>query len=290
VGGLIAVGQSGVPAYAFPESAARALAAAWQYAGWRARPRGGRPAYSDLDPGQAASIISGFLEETSEGGWLPPLETFRLLEAYGLPLAPWRWADTEDAAADTSTDLGGAVALKAHVPGVLHKTASGALRLDLHGQGEVRAAYREMAARFGDDLRGVLVQAMAAGGVEVLCGLVQEEIFGPLVVFGAGGVDTEALADRGARLAPLTDLEADSLIRDARIAPVLLGHPARAAGDLPGLQDVLLRLSRLAVDHPQIAELDLNPVIVRSDGVVAVDARVRLIPHRAWDPYLRRLR
>ncbi|MFC5744352.1 GNAT family N-acetyltransferase [Actinomadura rugatobispora] len=286
----VTAGEDGVPAYAFPENAARALAAAWQYAGWRARPKGAGPTYSDLDRGRVTSIIDGFLGRAPEGGWLPPLETFRLLEAYGLPLAPWRWAPTEDAAVRAAAELGGAVALKAHVPGVLHKTAAGALHLDLRGETEVRTAYREMADRFGNELHGVLVQAMAAEGVEVLCGLVQEEIFGPLVVFGAGGVDTEALADRAARLAPLTDLEAESLVRDARIAPVLLGHPARAAGDLPGLQDVLLRIARLAVDHSQIAELDLNPVIVRPDGVVAVDARVRLVPHRTWDPYLRRLR
>ncbi|WP_344593520.1 GNAT family N-acetyltransferase [Actinomadura vinacea] len=127
----------------------------------------------------------------------------RLLDTYGLPSVPWRWAGSEDAAARAAAESGGAVALKAHVPGVVHKTAAGALRLNLRGEDDVRAAYRGSADRFGGDLHGVLVQAMAAEGVEVLCGLVQEEIFGPLVVFGAGGVDTEALADRAARLAPL---------------------------------------------------------------------------------------
>ena len=286
----VAAGPDGVPAYAFPENAARALKAAWDYAAWRARPKGALPVFEDLDRDRAASIIDGFLAGAPGGGRLPPPETFRLLEAYRLPVVPWRWAATEDAAVAAAADLGGAVALKAHVPDVVHKTASGALRLDLDGGDAVRAAYRDLAARFGGDLRGVLVQAMAAGGVEVLCGLLQEEIFGPLVVFGAGGVDADALADRSARLAPLTDLDADGLIREVRTASLLLGHPARPPGDLPGLRDVLLRLSRLAVDHPQIAELDLNPVIVRPDGVVAVDARVRLVPPRVWDPFLRRLR
>ncbi|GAA3939006.1 bifunctional GNAT family N-acetyltransferase/acetate--CoA ligase family protein [Actinomadura viridis] len=286
----VTVGGGGVPAYAFPESAVRALAGAWSYAGWRARPRGVHPAFPDARPAEAASIIGGFLAREPGGGWTPPDEAFRLLEAYGVPLAPWRWARSEDEAARAAAGLGGGVALKADVPGVVHKTAAGALLLDLHGEDRVREAFKRLAARFGDDLRGVLVQAMAAQGVEVLCGLVQEEVFGPLVVFGAGGVDTEALADRAARLAPLTDVEAGELIRESRIAPVLLGHPSRPAGDLPGLADLLLRLSRLAADHPQIAELDLNPTIVRADGVVAVDARVRLVPQRAWDPYLRRLR
>jgi acyl-CoA synthetase (NDP forming) len=215
---------------------------------------------------------------------------YRLLESYGLPVAPWRWARTADEAVAAARDLGVPVALKAHVTKVVHKTAAGALELGLTGEGAVRAAFGRLAERFGADLEGMLVQAMAERGVEVLCGAVQDEVFGAVVIFGAGGVDTDALADRAARLAPLTPRDADELIRAPRLSALLSGHPARPAGDVGRLRDSLLRLSRLAADHPEIAELDLNPTIVRPDGVVTVDARVRLVPRRRWDPYLRRLR
>jgi acyl-CoA synthetase (NDP forming) len=115
-------------------------------------------------------------------------------------------------------------------------------------------------------------------------------VFGPLVVFGLGGVATDVLGDRSVRLTPLTDVDAAELVRSVRSAPLLLGHRGAPAVDIAGLEDALLRLSRLAVDHPDIAEVDLNPIIARPDGVVAVDARIRIIPQRRWDPYLRRLR
>ncbi|TYB41048.1 bifunctional GNAT family N-acetyltransferase/acetate--CoA ligase family protein [Actinomadura chibensis] len=286
----VAITEDGVPCYAYPENAARAFAHAWSHARRCGVPAGAPPAPPGLRPDEAAGITARFLAGSPDGGWLPPVDAFRLLESYGLPLAPWRWARSADEAAAAARELGGPVALKAHVPGVVHKTEAGALQLDLHGDEDVRNAFRWLAERFGDDLEGVVVQAMADDGVEVLCGAVQEEVFGPVVVFGAGGIDTDALADRSARLAPLTEEGADDLIREPRLSALLLGHPARPAGDLAALRDALLRLSRLVADRPEIAELDLNPTIVRPDGVVAVDARVRVAPHRSWDPYLRRLR
>ncbi|GAA2128479.1 hypothetical protein GCM10009727_19130 [Actinomadura napierensis] len=286
----VLISDRGIPCYAYPENAARALAHAWSYTRRRDRAPGLPPALPDLRADEASCLISGFLAEKADGGWLPPVQTFQLLESYRLPVAPWRWARTEQEAIDAAADLAGPVVLKADVEGVLHKTAAGALQLDLRGPGDVRSAYRWLADRFGEGLRGVLVQRMAAEGVEVLCGAVQDDVFGPVVIFGSGGVDTEALADRAARLAPLTDQEAGELVGEPRVSAVLAGHAARPAGDLPALRDALLRLSRLVADHPEIAELDLNPTVVRPDGVVAVDARIRLAPRQVWDPYLRRLR
>ncbi|MGI5330582.1 GNAT family N-acetyltransferase [Actinomadura nitritigenes] len=286
----VLISDQGVPCYAYPESAARALAHAWSYARRRDQAPGLPPELPELRADEAATLIGGFLTDAPEGGWLTPARTFELLEFYGLPLAPWRWVRGEQEAIAAADELGGPVVLKADAEGVLHKTAAGALQLDLRGPKDVRNAYRWLADRFGDRLRGVIVQRMAAEGVEVLCGAVQDDVFGPVVIFGSGGVDTEALADRTARLAPLTEREAGELAREPRVSAVLAGHPARPAGDLPALRDALLRLSRLVADHPEIAELDLNPTIVRPDGVVAVDARIRLAPRRVWDPYLRRLR
>jgi acyl-CoA synthetase (NDP forming) len=154
----------------------------------------------------------------------------------------------------------------------------------------VRAAYRELSATFGPDLTGVLVQPMLTGGVEVLIGVVQEEVFGPLVVFGLGGVATEVLGDHTAKLTPLTDVDADELIRGVHAAPLLFGHRGSPPVDLSALRDMLLRVSRLADDLHEVSELDLNPVIATSTGAHAVDARIRVSPAQPRDPFLRRLR
>jgi len=183
--------------------------------------------------------------------------------------------------------LGSHVVFKADVPGLLHKTAAGAVELDLHGADEVRAAMDRLHARFAGRMSAVLIEPMITGGIETLAGVVQEPVFGPVVVFGLGGINSSVLADHAARLAPLTDADADAedVIRASRAAPALLQYgPGTAA-----LRDALLRVSRLADDLPQVAELDLNPVIVRPDGVIAVDARIRVTSEHLADPYLRRL-
>ena len=179
--------------------------------------------------------------------------------------------------------------IKAEVPGLLHKSAAGAVELDLRGAREVRAAVRRLQARFAGRLSGVLVEPMITGGIETIVGVVQEPVFGPVVVFGLGGVAADVLDDRVARLAPLTTADADDLIHSIRAAPLLLGHGGQPAADIGALHDILLRVSRLADDLPQVAELDLNPVIVRPDGVTAVDARVRVTSHHLADPFLRQL-
>jgi acyl-CoA synthetase (NDP forming) len=131
---------------------------------------------------------------------------------------------------------------------------------------------------------------MLSGGVEVLVGVVQEPVFGPLVVFGLGGVATEVLGDQAARLTPLTDADADNLIHSVHAAPLLFGHRGTAPVDTAALADVLLRVSRLASDLPEVAELDLNPFIATAGGAQAADARIRVTPAQPRDPFLRKLR
>jgi hypothetical protein len=152
------------------------------------------------------------------------------------------------------------------------------VELDLHTAAEVRAAYRRLAARFGSKLSRVLVRPTVTGGDEVTIGVVDDRMFGPLVVFGLGGTATKALADPPARLTPLTDTDADALISSVR------------AADLDRLRELLLRVSRLADDLPEITELDLSPVIVKPHGVFAVDARIKVTPCTPQDPFLRKLR
>jgi acyl-CoA synthetase (NDP forming)/GNAT superfamily N-acetyltransferase len=279
-----------VPAYAHPRSAARALAHAARYGAWRARDPGQVPDFADLRPDDARALIHGFLEGSPQGGWLPPAKAADLLAYYGIAQVSTTPATTEKAAVDAAAGLGVPVVLKADVPGLVHKTDAGAVQLDLHGAGEVRAGYRALADRFGTRMSAALLQPMITGGTEVIVGVVQEPVFGPLVVFGLGGVATDVLGDRSARLLPLTDTDAAALIRSIRAAPLLLGHRGTPAADLTALQDLLLRVSRLADDLPQVAELDLNPVIARADGAHVVDTRIRILPAEQADPYLRRLR
>ena len=282
-------GGGSVPAYAYPEAAARALARAARYGSWRSRPAGTVPELGNLRVADAQSIIDSFLARMPGGGWLSAGEADDLLRCYGIPMVEFRRVGNADAAVGVAARLGGHVVIKADVPGLLHKTDAGAVELDLHGADEVRAAMSRLQARFAGRLSGVLVEPMITGGVETIVGVVQEPVFGPVVVFGLGGVATDVLGDHAARLAPLTGADADDLIHSIRAAPALLGRSGRPAADIGAVRDTLLRVSRLADDLPQVAELDLNPVIARPDGVVAVDARIHVTSHRLADPFLRQL-
>jgi acyl-CoA synthetase (NDP forming) len=296
-------GDGSVPAYAYPEAAARALARAARYGSWRSRPASTVPELANLREADAQSIIDSFLARMPGGGWLSAGEADDLLRCYGIPMVEFRRVGNADAAVGVAARLGGHVVIKAEVPGLLHKTDAGAVELDLHGDGEVRAAMSRLQAKFAGRMSGVLVEPMITGGVETIVGVVQEPVFGPVVVFGLGGVATEVLGDHAARLAPLTGADADDLIHSIRAAPVLLGQPGSVdpwgrppqtplhgqAADIGAVRDTLLRISRLADDLPQVAELDLNPVIARPDGVIAVDARVRVTSRHLADPFLRQL-
>jgi acyl-CoA synthetase (NDP forming) len=279
-----------VPFYAYPESAARALGHAARYQEWRSRDRGQLPDLDGLREADARALAGRFLSVHRHGGWLSAGETIDLLSCYGIPMVTTRPVTSEEAAVRVAAELGGHVALKADVPGLVHKSEAGGVQLDLRTEQDVRRAYRLLANTFGSDLDRVLVQPMAGDGAEVLIGVVQEPVFGPLVVFGLGGVTTDVLNDHTAKLAPLTSTDAAEMIREIRSAPLLFGHRGTPRADVAALADRLLRVSRLADDLPEVAELDLNPIIAHADGVSAVDARVRLTPVEPQDPFLRRLR
>uniref|UniRef100_A0AAU2UYE3 Bifunctional GNAT family N-acetyltransferase/acetate--CoA ligase family protein n=1 Tax=Streptomyces sp. NBC_00003 TaxID=2903608 RepID=A0AAU2UYE3_9ACTN len=282
-----------VPAYADPQSAARALAHAVDRARWLARPPGSIRELDGIETDTARALVDTFLADHRDGGWLAPRECAALLACYGIPQLPWAWAETEDDAVFAAERLkgpDGLTVLKAHWPGLLHKTEQHALHLDLRGDSQVRAAYRDFETRFAGLLAGVVVQPLAERGIELFAGVVQDEVFGPLVLFGLGGTAIEVLADQAACLAPLTDLDVHDLITAPRCAPLLFGQGGNGPVDLEGLEELLLRLSRMACDLPQLAEADFNPVLARPGGVTALDVRVRLLPRKADNPYLRRLR
>ena len=297
-------GAGQIPAYGYPDAAATAMARAARYGAWRTEPLGQVPSFPDISTEDARTLVRGFLHSTLGGGWMPPDQIAELLRCYGVPVVELTGASSEDKAVEAFRTAAGPVVLKADVPGLLHKTDAGAVELDLRSEAEVRAAYRRLAERFGERQRRVLVQPMIADGTEVIVGVTDDHMFGPLVVFGLGGVTAEVLADRAARLTPLTNIDADQLIGSIRSAPLLRGYrgsagpgsrspqtpPRGHAADLGALRDLLLRVSRLADDLPEVTELDLNPVIARPDGAFVVDARIKVTPYRAQDPFLRKLR
>ncbi|MDR2985945.1 MAG: GNAT family N-acetyltransferase [Nocardiopsaceae bacterium] len=279
-----------VPCYVYPEGAARALGHAARYGAWLSRPKGCVPELPGVRSEDARGVISEFLRGNDAGGWLPEKAVGDILRCYQIPQVSTVVTATETEAAAAAAELPGPVVLKAEAAGLVHKTEAGAVKLDLRSSSDVKVAYRELASTFGDRLTGVLVQPMVSGGVEVLIGVAQEPMFGPLIVFGLGGVATDVLGDHVTRLSPLTDADAHELVRGVRAAALLEGYRGSPAVSIAALEDVLLRVSRLADDLPEVAELDLNPVIARADGCLAADARIRIVPAEPRDPFLRQLR
>ncbi|HET8528679.1 MAG TPA: GNAT family N-acetyltransferase [Gaiellaceae bacterium] len=251
-----------VPAFSYPEAAARALGRAAERGDWLHRPAGVVPEL-ELDRDAARALV----RETGDA-WLDPAQTRTLLTAYGLPVVPERLAPTPEEAAAAAAEIGFPVVVKTAAAGA-HKTESGGVVLDLGDEEAVRTA----AARIGGP---VLVQKMIRGGAELLAGAVQDPVFGPLVAFGPGGVFAELIGQAQFRLAPLTDLDARELVRNGKAGELVRGYRGAPPADEDALVDLLLRLSQLAEDLPEVAELDLNPVLALPDGAVAVDARVRV--------------
>ncbi|MFG6294933.1 acetate--CoA ligase family protein, partial [Streptomyces rochei] len=214
------------------------------------------PDPDDIDTSRAHALADDFLARQSDGGWLDPRACAELLSCYGIPQQPWAWAESEEDAVRAAQRLRGTdgrVVLKAHWPGLVHKSLQHAVHLDLRDEAQIRAAFQDLRTRFEGLMTGVVVQPLASRGTELFAGVVQDGVFGPLVVFGLGGTATEVLADHAARLAPLTGQDVHDLITAPRCAPLLFGTQGGGPLDLEGLEQVLHRLSRMAVDLPQLA-------------------------------------
>jgi acetyl coenzyme A synthetase (ADP forming)-like protein len=268
----VAVPAPGVPVYETPEHAARALGHAVRHARNRRRPATPTTPPPGIDADAAHSIIARALADGE--GWLGVEDTAALLAAYGIPQAASAVASSPHAAGRYAAAMGGPVALKAIVPGLLHKRDAGAVRLGLTGASGIARAARDLRRTLGAER--FLVQAMAPGGVEMLVGVVADPSFGPVVACGAGGTAVELLGDVQVRLAPVAAAEAGAMIRALRTFPLLDGYRGAPRADVAALEDVVVRIGALAAAHPAIAELDLNPVVVSPTGAIAVDARVRV--------------
>jgi acetate---CoA ligase (ADP-forming) len=279
--------SSQLPTYLYPEDAARALGRAARHARWRERPQAAPPDFGDLREAEAAAILAEALGAGRE--WLGGEECLRLLDCYGIAMPEAIVTADPTAAGEAAASLGGAVALKAHGPGILHKSELGAVRAGLHGAEEVAVAAREMDARLagaGIERASFLVQRMVAGGVELLVGVASDPVFGPVVACGAGGTAVELLGDVSVRVCPLGGEDGEAMVRSLAIFPMLTGFRGQAPVDLGALVRLVLRVGALADSHREIVELDLNPVIATPDGALAVDARVRVAPpppgRRPW--------
>lgn len=263
-----------IPCYRFPESAARALARVSTYAAWRRAPVGARVSFGDTRPDAARAVIDRALAANQQ--WLSPLDATAVLDAFGVPVVPTVATTTEDGAVTAAASYGFPVVLKASGPSIVHKTDVKGVILDLRDGAAVRQAYRELTARFGTAISHVLVQPMAARGVEMLVGATLDPSLGHVVLCGSGGTLAEVMRDTSCRLHPLTDLDAAAMVDDTRGATLLRGFRGAPAADEGALRQTLLRVSALLDACPGILEMDLNPVIVRPDGVCVVDARIRV--------------
>ncbi|WP_328519836.1 bifunctional acetate--CoA ligase family protein/GNAT family N-acetyltransferase [Kribbella sp. NBC_00359] len=265
-----------LPVFPFPESAVRALAHAVQYAEWRSRPQGVVPDLARVDAVGARAVVRWFLEQSPDGGWLGPLQAGQLLQCAGVPAIPVLAASSRSEAIRAAESAGYPVALKTAAPAVLHKTDIGGVRVGLANSVQVATAYDEVVAAAGDPQ--VVVQAMAPGGTELVIGVVRDRLFGPLLMAGSGGILTDLLADRQWRGLPLTDLDAIETLHSLRCAPLLAGYRGAQAADQEAVLDVIHRIAWLAEQIPELAELDINPLIAGPSGAFAVDIRMRLTP------------
>jgi acyl-CoA synthetase (NDP forming) len=245
-----------------------------------------------MDADAARTVAVRALAAHPDGCWLDPQDTADLLAGLGVPYCRTEHAGSAGEAADTAERLGLPVVLKTAAT-LAHKSELGGVRTDLADAAAVRTAYHAITTAIPG--AGVLVQPMAGSGVELLVGVSRTEPYPPVLLVGLGGTATALLGDTATRLAPVTDAEAHDMIRELRSAPLLLGYRGAALADVAALEDLLQRIGTLADEVPEIAELDLNPVIVGTDGLMTVDAKIRVTPIGAdhdlrHDPLLRRLR
>jgi acyl-CoA synthetase (NDP forming) len=259
-----------IPSYSFPENAARALARVARYGEWLLR-TSSVPLFTDIDTATRNSIIARRKEKP---GWLDPDDVTALLRAYGLPVLQQRAVSTPEDAAKAASEFGVNVALKGVAPGLIHKTDAGAVTLDLD-PADVLSAANRMKGQI-NTLTGFVVQEMAAPGTEMIVGVSHDPQFGPVVACGAGGVMVELMKDVSVRLTPLACEDAEEMLRDLKTFPLLEGYRGSPARDVVALEDIVLRIGALAEDIPEIAELDLNPVVVHERGASVVDARILL--------------
>jgi acetyl coenzyme A synthetase (ADP forming)-like protein len=270
-----------IPTYRFPEDAARALGAMARYVRWRKRPRTEFKLFDDVQPDKVREILK---KVRSEGRrFLPEPEAHAVLSAYGLPMLRSLLVQDETEAVHAAEQIGFPVVMKIVSPDIVHKVDVGGVRLSLHSKSEVKEAYGELIAQVKasqKDVRiwGVLIQEMVRNGKETILGMKRDPHFGPLLMFGLGGIYVEVFRDVIFRIAPIRELSARHMIEGIKGFKILRGFRGEPPSDIEAIAQSLTRLSQLVTDFPEIDEMDINPLIVLPSGSGArvVDARILL--------------
>jgi acetate---CoA ligase (ADP-forming) len=270
---LPAAGET-IPSYVFPESAAKVLAKAAAYAEWRAKPLALVPGFPDVKQDEAKRIVMRAIQSRGSG-WLSASDAASVLDAFGISQAAGGLARTADEAVEIARKIGFPAAAKLASQRVLHKSDIGAVRLNLEDGEAVKRAFNEIRQ---EDMEGVLVQKMIRNGLELMIGVAEDPSFGPLIAFGLGGIHVEILADVCFRVTPLSEMDAAEMVRGIRGYRLLEGYRGHPPADVKAIEEVLLRVSRMVEDIPQIRELDLNPIFALppGQGCAVVDARIRV--------------
>lgn len=270
--------KAGIPAYIFPESAARALSAINRQVEWAARPAA-NPAPVDVDRDAAMAILNKAMHDGRKS--LTEFESLALLRTYGIPVAESRYATRPEDLAAAGQALGYPLVMKLVSPDVSHKTDVGGVRLGITSEVQLHEEYHELIRNVrerapGSKVNGVLIQQMVSGGRETIVGISRDPSFGSLVMFGLGGIFVEALQDVIFRMTPIDDAQALEMIKGIQGARVLGGMRGAPPVDHSALAAAIRRIAQLGADFPQILELDVNPLLAMERGAVAVDARVLL--------------
>jgi len=290
-----------VPTYVFPESAARALATMWKQRRRVSRADGDLVEFDDVDDDAITAILDSAVASGDQK--LSEADSLRILEAYRIPVARWRVVDANGAddetlsarTAQAASELGFPVVMKIVSPDITHKTDVGGVVLGIESGEEAEQAVENMLRKVNENwvseetgaevqggrgaqprLDGVLLQRMASGETETIVGITRIPRVGPMVMFGLGGIYVEVMRDVVLRLCPLTDSDADEMIREVKLSSLLQGVRGQAARDLGAISNVIQRIAQLAARHPRIVEMDINPLLALEHGVLAVDARVQV--------------
>jgi acetyltransferase len=273
-----------IPNFTFPEHTAVALAGAYEYSQWLQRPKGVVPKLTGINKEKAGEVVASALKQSSTRPlWLEASSISDLLNSYGIRVAVSKSAEIAEDAARVAEEIGFPVAVKLVSDKIIHKTEVGGVILSRRSSGEVEQAFNQIRERLeglgrADEMQGVTIQEMISEGIEVIVGLTQDPSFGPLIMFGMGGIYAEFFKDITFRIHPLTDVDVQDMVRSVKAHQLLAGWRGSKPSDVKALEDLLLRVSAMVEDLPQLAEMDLNPVKAQEQGkgYVVVDARILL--------------
>ena len=268
--------EKNIPVYIFPEAIAKTLSIISKYRNWLGKPKGKIKTFK-VDSDKVNSILQKAKSEKLKA--IVGDDAIEILNAYGIQSAGYQYASTANEAVIIAKKLGYPVVMKINTPQILHKTEFGAVKVDLRTEKEVKNAFNELKKKIAEikpnEKFSVSIQEMVTGGIETVIGMTIDPSFGPLIMFGLGGIYVEIMKDVSFKIHPLTDIQAKDMIRSLKSYPLLTGFRGAESVDLKTLEETILRLSQLVKDFDRFAEIDINPFIVSAnkEKCKAVDAR-----------------